>query len=89
MDKPLRTFRCGSITAAVWSDSRVVNNEIVEMHSIRIDRAYKDGDKWKNTCTFSAEDLPKVALVANEAYKFLRLRPSVNEENVVESVGND
>ena len=85
MNKPIRTFRCGSITAAIWSDSKAINHEIVEMHSIRIDKAYKDGDEWKNTHTFAAEDLPKVALVADEAYRYLRLRSSVNEQNAPES----
>lgn len=80
MSKPVRTFRCGSITAAVWSDSKVIGQEIVEMHSIRIDRAYKDGEEWKNTQTFAAEDLPKVAMVASEAYKSLRLRSSENND---------
>ena len=76
MSKPVRTFRCGAITAAVWSDSKVVDHEIVEMHSIKIDRTYKNGEEWKNTHTFSTEDLPKVALVADEAYRYLRLQCS-------------
>ena len=87
MSKPIRTFRCGSISAAIWSDSKVLDHEIVEMHSIRIDKAYKDGEEWKNTHTFAAEDLPKVALVADEAYRYLRLRSSVDEQNVADLGG--
>ena len=85
MGKPRRTFRCGSITAAIWSDSKVIDQEIVEMHSIRIDKAYKNGEEWKNTQTFATEDLPKVALVADEAYRFLRLRSSVDGQNMADS----
>jgi hypothetical protein len=73
---PIKVFTCGAVKAAIWADSRVVNNTVVELHSARIDRAYKDKDsnEWKHTNTFNAEDLPKVAIVAQEAYKFIRLR---------------
>jgi hypothetical protein len=72
---PVKVFSCGPVKAAIWSDSRVMNNTVVEVHSVRIDRSYKDkdNDEWKHTNTFNAEDLPKVALVAMEAYKFIRL----------------
>jgi len=75
-------FTCGAVKAAVWADSRVINNTVVEVHSVRIDRSYKgkDSGEWKHTNTFNAEDLPKVALVATEAYKWLRLRSQENED---------
>jgi hypothetical protein len=46
------------------------------MHSIKVDRSYinKDNDEWKSTNTFNCEDFPKVAVVAMEAYKFIRLQ---------------
>jgi hypothetical protein len=74
--KPVKVFNCGAVKAAIWADSRVVNNTVVELHSVRIQRSYKDQDtnEWKNTNTFNAEDLPKVAVVAQEAYKYIRLR---------------
>ena len=69
-------FSCGGIKAAIWLDSKVIKNEMVEVHSVKIDKSYKEQDdkEWKHTNTFNAEDLPKVALVAMEAYKFIRLR---------------
>jgi hypothetical protein len=81
--KPIKTFGCGSVKAAIWADSRVINNAVVEVHSVRIDRSYKDPDsgEWKHTDTFNAEDLPKVAIVAIEVYKHLRLR-SFDQEHV-------
>ena len=71
---PLKIFQCGRIKAAIWIDQRVINNTIVDIHTVKIDRSYKDGEQWKHTNTFNIEDLPKVALVANEAYKYVRLR---------------
>jgi len=73
---PIKVFQCGSVKAAIWVDSKVLNNAVVELHSIKIDKWYKDGDDWKNTNTFNTEDLHKVAVVAMEAYKFIRLQSS-------------
>ena len=74
MSKPEKKFKCGPISASIWAEGKTVNEEVVKFYSISITKAYKDGDNWKNTTKFSAEDLPKVALVANEAYKYIRLQ---------------
>ena len=73
MSKPEKKFKCGPVSASIWAESKTVNGEMVKFYSISITKAYKDGDSWKNTTNFSAEDLSKVALVANEAYKYIRL----------------
>jgi len=75
-NKPNKVFQCGSIKAAIWSDSKVKNNTVVEVHSIKINRSYRDGDEWRHTNSFNVEDLPKVAMVATEAYKFIRVQES-------------
>lgn len=49
---------------------------MVKLYSINIDKTYKDGDEWKHSTSFAVEDLPKVALVASEAYRYLRLHQS-------------
>ena len=78
---PVKVFSCGGVKAAIWADSRLLNDTIVEMHSIKVDRSFKDkdSDEWKSTNAFNCEDLPKVALVAMEAYKFIRLRSPQND----------
>lgn len=81
MNKPSKIIRCGPITAAIWSDSKVVNNTMVEVHNIKIDKSYKDNDEWKRTQSFAAEDLPKIAMVANEAYRHLRVHSSEGDGN--------
>jgi hypothetical protein len=73
-NKPEKRFHCGPVAASIWAQNKTVNGEEVTLHSIHIDKAYKDGDQWKHTTSFAAEDLPKVALLANEAYRYLRLR---------------
>ncbi|MHC4680392.1 MAG: hypothetical protein ACYTEK_17025 [Planctomycetota bacterium] len=83
-NNPIRVLQCGRVKAAIWADSKVMDNTVVKVHSIKIDRSYKDGEKWKHTNAFYTEDLPKVAIVASEAYKFIRLRSS-DQSNADES----
>ena len=87
---PWMVLACGAVNGAVWVDDRIVGNEIVQMHSIKFDRSYKDKDdgQWKHTETFNAEDLPKVAVVAMEAYKYLRLRVYGDEQQDNDIVSN-
>ena len=82
MSKLNKIFRCGPVSATVWLNTKEYKGEMVEMHSIKIEKSYLNpsyqGDdpqeKWKHTHSFAAEDLPKVALVAQEAYKYIRLQ---------------
>ena len=73
MNRPEKKFRCGPITATIWADTKNVNDEMIKFYSIKIDKSYKQDDQWKHTTSFSAEDLPKVALVAN---RYIRLTES-------------
>ncbi len=73
-NKPLKVFQCGPVKASIWADSKVINNTVVKVYSIKIDCAYKHRDTWASTNSFATEDLPKVAMVANESYKYLRMR---------------
>ncbi len=73
MNKPEKKFNCGSISASIWANTKVVTGETVKFYSVTINKAYKEGEEWKYTNSFNIEDLPKVALVATEAYKYIRL----------------
>lgn len=74
--RPIKVFRCGPVQAALWTNARIIDKAVVQVHSIRIDKSYKDGDQWKRTVSFTPEDLPKVWFVAIAAYKHLRLQVS-------------
>jgi len=83
---PIKVFRCGPVKAAIWLNNVERDGEVVAIHSIRVDKIYKDknDNEWKHTNSFGAEDLPKVTIVANEAYKFIRLRTS--EQNDADEI---
>lgn len=84
MSKPAKIFRCGPDALAIWSENKTVNGAVVELHSIKLDKSYKEGDQWKRTQSFAVEDLPKIAMLAQEAYKYLRLRTSSGQDNLSE-----
>jgi len=80
MRKQEKKFSCGPISASIWSKTKTVEGKKVKFNSIKINKAYKDGEDWKHTNSFNIEDLPKVALVANEAYKYIRLKSTNSDE---------
>jgi len=72
---PEKKFRCGGITATVWSNTIIKDGENKKYHSVNIEKSYKDkSDQWQKTQSLSIKDLPKVALVTAEAYKYLTLK---------------
>ncbi len=80
MNKPEKKFSCGSISASLWANTKVVTGETVKFYSVTINKTYKEGEDWKYTNSFNIEDLPKVALVATEAYKYIRLKSTDSDE---------
>lgn len=84
-NQPLETFRAGQIKATVWKNTRKnTDGEKFDVLSATVVKSYKDGDEWKDTTSFNANDLPKLALVAQEAYAFIVM----HKENT-ESDGDD
>ena len=81
MNKPEKKFSCGSISASIWANTKIVNSETVKLYSVTINKAYKEGEEWKYTNSFNIEDLPKVAQVATEAYKYVRLRENDSQQS--------
>jgi hypothetical protein len=71
---PCIALAYGPVSGAAWVDNRIIDNEVAEVHSIKFDRSYKDNGKWKHTDVFNTEDLLKLAMLATELYKRLRLR---------------
>ena len=80
MQKPEKKFSCGPISASIWANNRTANGETVKFYSVTINKTYKEDEDWKHTNSFDIEDLPKVALVATEAYKYIRLKSADSDE---------
>ena len=76
MNEIEKKFNAGAISATVWKNStKAPEGQPQTFNTISIDRRYKDKDgNWKSTSSMRLTDLPKVQLVASEAYKFLALK---------------
>ena len=66
--KPVHELRLGKMRAAIWGHS----NESGEVwYSVTLSRLYRDGAQWKDSTSFSRDDLPIVAKVADMAYAWI------------------
>lgn len=72
----------GTIYAAVWRERVKRNGRSWDDFSIRIQKRYRDpaDGQYKTTTYFRPDELPKVALVANEAFARVTLREQETRE---------
>jgi hypothetical protein len=62
-DKPVRKFRVGYVTAAVWKNG--------EFFNVTVTRSYKDGDEWKDTDSLGSGDLMNAVRALQRAEDFI------------------
>jgi len=73
-NQPEKKFSTGAISATVWKNSREKDGKVFETHSVSLQRRYTDKKgEWQSTNSLRLNDLPKAALVLDEAYKYLVL----------------
>ena len=68
---PEKEFRAGTISAAIWRNETEQDGRTVVQHSVRINKRYRDpktGD-WRDSDYFFANDLPRLKLVVDKAYR--------------------
>ena len=74
MAKPVKKFKCGGVSAAIFENTFEKDGQKFDTHSVQIQRTYKDKeDNFQHTSSFRETDLPKVALVAQKAYEELTM----------------
>jgi len=66
-NKPVHEVRIGAIRAAIWKNS----TETGIRYSSRIQRLYKDGDKWASSDSFGRDDLLLLAKVADQTHSWI------------------
>lgn len=81
--KPVHEIRLGRIKASIWANE-TENRDV--WFNVAVTRLYKDGDHWRDTSTFSRDDLPIVAKVADMAYAWIwgQAAPADSNEALVE-----
>ena len=83
---PEKKFRAGAVSATIWKNDRQrATGETFSYHTVSLDRSYKDNaGNWKTASSLRLQDLPKAALVLQEAYRYLALNGTTSDEVVVE-----
>ena len=70
-DKPIKTFKVGGVKASIWQNESQ-NGEAFFTTSIA--RSYRtENGEWKETSTYSRDDLPKIKLASEKAYEFVMM----------------
>lgn len=79
--KPEQKFQAGGISASVWKNENIVNGEPRTMHSVTLQKRYKDkSGEWKTSTSFNDRDLPNAVVVLTKAYEHLKLRTTTPEQ---------
>ena len=61
---PVGKVRVGLITASIWENK----TEKGTFHNVTFERRYKDGDQWKSSHSYNADDLLALAKAADLAH---------------------
>lgn len=80
--KPIKKLSAGGVQAAVWQNTRKRNDgEEYKEYSVSLDRSYKDKNgEWQSTSSLRESDIPKAALLLNQAYEFIVMKPGDDGE---------
>ena len=69
--QPVHKIRQGAVSASIWRNE----TERGQMFNVTFQRAYKDGDTWKNSNSFGRKDLLVVGLIAARAFEWIGSQP--------------
>lgn len=85
--KPIETISIPSgkgdfLNASIWENEVERDQKRFKTYSVTIERRYRDGEEWKTSKSFRANELLQVAYLANQAYeRALRLRADRADAN--------
>ena len=69
--QPVHKIRHGAVSASIWCQE----TEKGQMFNVTFQRAYKDGDAWKNSTSFGRNNLLVVSLIAARAFEWIGNQP--------------
>ena len=76
--RPIKEFRAGNVKAAIWKQEREDQGHTTATYSVKIQKRYFDKatQEWRDTDYFFVDELPRLRLVADQAFQFITLRES-------------
>jgi hypothetical protein len=74
--QPVQKIRQGAISASIWRNE----TERGPMFNVTFQRAYRDGEAWKNSASFGRKDLLVIGLIAVRAFEWIGSQPRKNAQ---------
>lgn len=69
--QPVMKYRYGNVVASIWENQKDSESENGRsFHSVSVEKIYKQDDHWKSSSSFDRDDLPKLQLAIEEAYRW-------------------
>lgn len=77
---PEKKFVAGAVSATIWRNEQVKNNEEISFNTISLQRRYTDKEgNWKTSNNLRVNDVPKAILVLQKAYEYITLKTGTDE----------
>jgi hypothetical protein len=70
-DQPVHKIRHGAVSGSIWRQE----TEKGPLYNVTFQRAYKDGETWKNSASFGRHNLLVVSLIAARAFEWIGAQP--------------
>jgi len=81
MAGPLKKFRAGQVSCALWENEATVNGKSVRMLKASVERRYKDkNDTWKSSNSFSRNEIPLAIYCLQKAFDTIIEEQSIQPE---------
>lgn len=88
MSSPKKRFTCGCVEGLVWENERTVGDRRFTVACVTFSRRYKKGNgDWNSSTSFGRNDLPKVAVVCDQAYRYLNTKEPDEEPEATSANG--
>ena len=87
MKGPLKKFRAGSVSCALWENEAEVNGKTVTMLKASVERRYKDKDgNWKSSSSFGRNEIPLAIWCLQKAFDVIIEEQNVQPESAEQTV---
>lgn len=82
MVSPEKVFRVGAVQASVFNNQIEKAGKTINVPKVLVQLRYKDqkNNQWAGTNSFGLNEIPKLILALEEAYKFLAIKSELIQE---------
>ena len=82
MSQPIKKFRAGNVSAALWENEATVSGRTVRMLKATLDRRYRDSSgTWKSSGSFSRNEIPLAVYCLQKAFETMIEERGEDDEN--------